>query len=192
MSAAGIASLIKAALVVQRGVVPPQPGLERPSEALAGTRFNVARTAESWEDPRRRAAVSSFGFGGTNVHLVLEQTPVAAGPRQPRGLRPFVLSAGTPDLLAQYGRQLADLVQEQAPDLADLAYTLSTRAALPHQRTVHAEDHDSLVALLRGHRAAAPEAPPPLATPLTGTLLTIPVSPVTRTTHWGVRLEPDR
>ncbi|MFG2292866.1 beta-ketoacyl synthase N-terminal-like domain-containing protein [Streptomyces sp. NPDC048603] len=197
MSAAGIASLIKAALVVRHGVVPPQPAVTRPGAAITGTPFRLARTCEEWTDSPRHAAVSSFGFGGTNVHLVLAEPPVPAGPPRPRALRPFVLSAGTPELLGRYAGQLADLVRRERPDLADLAYTLSTRAPLAHRRVVHAEDHETLAALLLGHPDAdrphadhpgtsADAARTPLSAPLTGTLLTLPVSPVATTTHWGV------
>ncbi len=193
MSAAGIASLIKTALVVQHGVIPPQPGLEQPGAALDGPGFRLARTAEPWTDAPRRAAVSSFGFGGTNVHLVLEEPPAAAGPPQPRALRRYPISADSPELLERYAHQLADLVQARQPDLADLAYTLGTRTVLAHRRVVHAEDHETLAALLRDPGAGAGEAlSTPLVplVPLTGTMLTIPVSPVTRTTHWGVLDEP--
>ncbi len=191
MSAAGIASLIKTALVVRHGVVPPQPGVEQPGEALARTGLHIARVAEEWTGTPRRAAVSSFGFGGTNVHLVLEQASVHSYPQQAHGVRPFAISAGTPELLTQHAHQLADLVQEQRPDLADLAYTLSTRTALAHRHTVHAEDHETLTALLRSPRADTTDAAEVPPTPLTGTLLTLPVSPVARTTHWGVLDELD-
>ncbi|GAA1990904.1 hypothetical protein GCM10009738_84160 [Kitasatospora viridis] len=192
MSAAGIAGLIKAALVVRHGVVPPQPGVRQPGEAVTGGPFRLARSAEEWATAAgepRRAAVSSFGFGGTNVHLVLEQAPPTA--QRVGTIGPFTLSAGSPELLAQYAGQLADLVEEQRPDLADLAYTLGTRAVLAHRRTVHASDHAELVALLRERGPALDHGDPP-APPTTGNLLTLPVSPVVRTTHWGVQLDDSR
>jgi len=83
MSAAGIAGLIKAVLVLRHGTVPPQVGCDEPDPAL-GT-FRVSRAAQPWtvsSDALRRAGVSSFGFGGTNVHVVLEEAAGAvSGPR---------------------------------------------------------------------------------------------------------------
>jgi acyl transferase domain-containing protein len=77
MSAAGLAGLVKAAIVVARGELPPQAGYEVPRRELelerAGLFVPRARApfAGAVGEPRR-AAVSSFGFGGTNVHVVLE------------------------------------------------------------------------------------------------------------------------
>jgi len=83
MSAAGIAGLIKAVLVLRHGTVPPQVGCDDPDPAL-GT-FRISRAAQPWtvsSDALRRAGVSSFGFGGTNVHVVLEEAADAvSGPR---------------------------------------------------------------------------------------------------------------
>ena len=81
MSAAGIAGLIKAVLVLRHGTVPPQVGCDDPDPAL-GT-FRVSRAAQPWTaspGTLRRAGVSSFGFGGTNVHVVLEEAVGAARP----------------------------------------------------------------------------------------------------------------
>ncbi|MEN3609643.1 aminotransferase class I/II-fold pyridoxal phosphate-dependent enzyme [Plantactinospora sp. ZYX-F-223] len=74
MSASGIAGLVKALLVLGHGVVPPQVGCEEPVPGLGALRL-VGRP-HPWPaapDVPRRAAVNSFGFGGTNVHVVLEQ-----------------------------------------------------------------------------------------------------------------------
>jgi 8-amino-7-oxononanoate synthase len=83
MSAAGIAGLIKAVLVLRHGTVPPQVGCDEPDPAL-GT-FRISRAVQPWtvsSDALRRAGVSSFGFGGTNVHVVLEEAADAvSGPR---------------------------------------------------------------------------------------------------------------
>jgi 8-amino-7-oxononanoate synthase len=79
LASAGIASLIRAALAVHEGVIPPQPlagplRAELSNGAAGGLR--VSATRETWREPEgtlRRAGVSGFGFGGTNVHVVLEQ-----------------------------------------------------------------------------------------------------------------------
>ena len=83
-TASGIAGLIKAVLAVREGVLPPQPNFATPNpEAhLDETPFRVLREAEAWPAPAadRVARVNSFGFGGTNAHLVLQ----GASPPAPR------------------------------------------------------------------------------------------------------------
>ncbi|MGW3955347.1 beta-ketoacyl synthase N-terminal-like domain-containing protein [Streptomyces sp. NPDC004752] len=77
MPAAGIAGLIKAALAVHHGILPPTLHCDDPHPVLARTRFTTVDTARAWttdtHGPVRRAAVNAFGFGGINAHVVLEQ-----------------------------------------------------------------------------------------------------------------------
>ncbi|MFJ5548767.1 aminotransferase class I/II-fold pyridoxal phosphate-dependent enzyme [Streptomyces sp. NPDC093225] len=85
LSAAGIAGLIKTALVVHHGTIVPQPDTSpAPDLGIPAAGLRIADTARPWPgtDPRR-AAVSSFGFGGTNVHVVLEEPPAPAPPAPP-------------------------------------------------------------------------------------------------------------
>ena len=101
MSAAGIAGLIKAVLVLRHGTVPPQAGCDEPDPALGTLR--VSRAAQPWTVPAgtlRRAGVSAFGFGGTNVHVVLEEAAGAvSGPRSrpapARSARYWAVQQGT-------------------------------------------------------------------------------------------------
>ncbi len=82
-AAAGIAGLIKAVLTLLHGTIPPNLHFRTPNPNLPlnGTRFFVPTEPTPWaagEKPRF-AAVSSFGFGGTNAHVVLEEAPPVAG-----------------------------------------------------------------------------------------------------------------
>ncbi|CRK56360.1 modular polyketide synthase [Alloactinosynnema sp. L-07] len=79
MPAAGIAGLIKAALAVYHGVLPPTLHCANPHPELAETRFRPLATARPWEGPRR-AAVNAFGFGGISAHVVVEQDPSSVPP----------------------------------------------------------------------------------------------------------------
>jgi acyl transferase domain-containing protein len=78
-AAAGIAAFLKAILSVRNGELYPQPNFEclNPNIRLQGSRLYVPRTVSSWTAPSgsRCACVSSFGFGGTNVHLIVRQAP---------------------------------------------------------------------------------------------------------------------
>jgi acyl transferase domain-containing protein/phosphopantetheinyl transferase len=78
MPAAGIAGLIKAALSVHHGVLPPTLHAEEPNPSLDRTRFRLIGRAEEWDGAgSRRAGVNAFGFGGINAHVVLESHPSA-------------------------------------------------------------------------------------------------------------------
>jgi acyl transferase domain-containing protein/phosphopantetheinyl transferase (holo-ACP synthase) len=80
MPAAGIAGLAKVALALEGGVLPPSLHCEDPHPLLAETRFDVIGEARDWEPGPRVAAVSAFGFGGINAHVVLTSHPSSASP----------------------------------------------------------------------------------------------------------------
>jgi 3-oxoacyl-(acyl-carrier-protein) synthase/phosphopantetheinyl transferase len=97
MPAAGIAGLIKSALAVYHGVLPPTLHCASPHPALAATRFRAIGKAEPWPQPieQRVAAVNAFGFGGINAHVVLhgvEASSALAAIKRPEVL---TLSAAT-------------------------------------------------------------------------------------------------
>lgn len=87
LTAAGIAGLIKVLLALRERTLPPSANFERPNEniPLAGGPFVVQQKAEPWASPEshgRRAAVSAFGFGGINAHLLVEEFMQAGARRQ--------------------------------------------------------------------------------------------------------------
>ncbi len=75
MPAAGVAGVIKAALSIYHGILPPTLHCEQPHAMLQETRFRVAARQEPWpaRDVQRIAAVNAFGFGGINAHVVLSR-----------------------------------------------------------------------------------------------------------------------
>jgi acyl transferase domain-containing protein/phosphopantetheinyl transferase len=118
MPAAGIAGLIKAALAVHHGVLPPTLHCDDPHPTLAGSRFTPVTAATPWMTyghTPRRAGVDAFGFGGINAHVILEQPPNARS--SPAG-RP----SGGERILLLAGTTPADLeLQLQGPDTDLLA-----------------------------------------------------------------------
>ncbi len=135
-AAAGVAGVHKVLLAMRHGQLPPTLNFKTPNRHFnfEQSPFYVNVQLMPWAAERaqpRRAAVSSFGFSGTNAHLVIEEyvAPRATRPDE-RANEPFpiVLSAKRADGLAQAARRLHDfLVAEPAGanlDLRDLAYTL--------------------------------------------------------------------
>ncbi|MFD8496906.1 type I polyketide synthase [Amycolatopsis sp. NPDC059657] len=104
MPAAGVAGLVKAALAVHHGILPPTLHCDDPNPALARTRFTTLDSAQPWQttddQPVRRAGVNAFGFGGINAHVVLEQAASrpAVTVREPE--RVLRLTAASPAELA--------------------------------------------------------------------------------------------
>jgi iturin family lipopeptide synthetase A len=153
--AAGVAGLIKAALAVEHGEIPPSLHFETPNPALdlEATPFYVNAALQPWpaSDQPRRAGVSSFGLGGTNVHMVIEQPPVPAVSAS-RPCQLIALSARSAPALRLASARLADAL-EQSPsiNLADAAFTLMAgRRRFPHRRIIVAADLTEASRLLRG------------------------------------------
>lgn len=121
MSTAGIAGLIKAVLSIHHGVIPPLANFETPKAELhlEDGPFWAPTTATPWDNPHRLTGVSSFGFGGTNVHAVLSAPPRPApratpAPRsaQRDGPQLILLSAGSEADLAAYAGNLAAALED--------------------------------------------------------------------------------
>jgi enediyne polyketide synthase len=136
-AAAGLAGLIKAALALERQILPPTVGCERPHAELtaAGATLKALKQGEAWPaNHPLRAGVSGMGFGGINAHVVLE----GVAPRRSRldereltllataqDAELFLLAASDPQsLLDQAGRLSAFASRISLAEMADLAATL--------------------------------------------------------------------
>jgi acyl transferase domain-containing protein/acyl carrier protein len=145
-SAAGAAGLIKAALAVERGEIPPTLHFTAPNPRIdfASSPFFVNAELRPWpaNGTPRRAGVSSFGLGGTNAHAVLEQPPAPVPSAPARDWHLLTLSARTPGALeAATDRLAAHLRAHPEQSLADAAYTLQVgRRAFGHRRVLVARD----------------------------------------------------
>jgi acyl transferase domain-containing protein/surfactin synthase thioesterase subunit len=125
--AAGLAGLIKAALALKNGKVPPSLNFRSPNPKIdfAGSPFFVNTECRDWPaaDRPRFAAVNSLGLGGTNAFVVLEQPPAMPATAREPDVALFTLSAKTPAALqASTERHLAWLAREQAP-LSGICFT---------------------------------------------------------------------
>ena len=138
---AGLAGLLKASLAVQHGVVPPNMLFNKLSPAVAPFYHNleVVTSATRWPDlPKgvaRRASVNSFGFGGSNAHVILENYQPSPQPIQSSAMSfiPSVFSATTEQALRATLLAHSTYVRETSClNHRDLSYTLSAkRSALP-------------------------------------------------------------
>lgn len=134
-TAAGVAGLIKTVLAVAHGTIPPVASHRElnPEIDLAGSRLYVPTEATRWQGPdHRRAAVSSFGAGGTNAHLVVEQAPPRPAHDPDGGPHLIAVSARGGDALRDSALRLAGRLRGAQADLADVSLTtLAGRAPLP-------------------------------------------------------------
>lgn len=143
---AGVAGLIKAALVAKHGFIPANLHLRTPTRyvSLAELKIDVPATGRPFPDYERRVVgVNSFGFGGTNAHVVLAEPPaaahVAAAPHPPQPPPTVLPISGRSEeaLVATAGRLAGHLATHPDVTLADLGYTLSQRRThLNHRHTL--------------------------------------------------------
>lgn len=138
--AAGISGCLKAILALKHRQLPPTLHLKEPNEHIdfLGSAVYPVDRLMPWEveGHPRRIGVNSFGFNGTNAHVVLEEAPaVAAAPEQEGRPYPFVLSARTPVLLRELARRHVEhLARVPGQALGDLCYTLATGRELQRTR----------------------------------------------------------
>ncbi|MEM6916774.1 MAG: type I polyketide synthase, partial [Verrucomicrobiota bacterium] len=127
--AAGVTGLIKTALTLKHGVIPPLVHFENPNPNIDFTNSALfpVRERTEWRksDEPRRAGVSALGVGGTNVHVVLEEAPAAVPNPEPLANTLFFpVSATSPEALATAVSQLGEHIAGTKSHLPDIAYTL--------------------------------------------------------------------
>jgi acyl transferase domain-containing protein/acyl carrier protein len=154
--AAGIAGLIKAALVVQRGYIPPHLHLNQlnPHIPWAQLPVHVApREGLRWvpREGKRIAGISSFGISGTNAHVVVEEPPVErARSSSTRTAQLLLLSARTAEALRQQARRFAAHLRSHPEQrLEDICFSASTRTAFGHRLAVVARSSEELARQLQ-------------------------------------------
>ena len=162
VAAAGVVGLIKAVMSLEREVIPRTLHFRQPNPQIdfSSTPFHVLADNTPW--PRnqevRRAAVSSFGVGGTNAHVILEEAPVPSrqGNALDGRLLVLPLSARTSTAALQRARDLADhLEQHPQLSLADVAATLMRgRRPMAQRLSVVAASVADAVTALRGVKSS--------------------------------------
>ncbi|QRR36015.1 type I polyketide synthase [Hydrogenophaga sp. YM1] len=169
-ASAGVAGVMKVVLALQHATVPPHLHLRQPNPLIAWDQYpiTVPTAPTAWPRPGdapRRACVSSFGFSGTNAHVVLEEAPpppaAPATGEAPRAEHLVVLSAHTATALAAQARRLDEaLAAGPALPLAPVAATLALgRSHFVERLALVAASTDELRAQLKAFldSVAAPD-----------------------------------
>ncbi|KAF7931237.1 hypothetical protein BELL_0094g00160 [Botrytis elliptica] len=143
--AAGLAGVLKASLAIQHGVIPPNLGFQQLNDKVAPfcTNMNVATSAQPWpttaSNTPRRVSINSFGFGGTNAHVILESAPLPTenGCQEASLLPingsslPYVFSAASEQSLISMLKQYEKYLRENPSiDSTELISTLASRRSL--------------------------------------------------------------
>ena len=156
--AAGMPSVIKTVLAMEHQQIPPSLHCQQtnPKIDFANSPFYVNHQLTSW--PRngtpRRAGVSSLGVGGTNVHLVIEESPSPEERQESPTERPYqmlIISAKTTTALEQVTLNLADYLEANPQlNLGDVAYTLQVgRRGFKHRRCLTCQSLEEAITALR-------------------------------------------
>ncbi|MCF3935173.1 amino acid adenylation domain-containing protein [Acuticoccus sp. M5D2P5] len=155
-AASGVTGLIKCALAVSEGAIPPMAHFERANPAidLDASPFFVPTTLQPFPERAgpRLAGVSSFGVGGTNVHVVVEAAPVGEATDRTDDGRAAILplSARSADQVDTMRAALAERLADPAVSLTDIAHTLACgRTTFPVRFAAAARTRDAAIAALR-------------------------------------------
>ncbi|MGB7874916.1 MAG: condensation domain-containing protein, partial [Anaerolineales bacterium] len=151
-SAAGIAGLIKSVLALQNEAVPPHLHLKEinPYLSLEDSRLEIGTYLRPWkrrEEPRF-AGVSSFGFGGTNAHIILSDAPPIAPEASKELERPghiLAFSAKTETALREIARQTSNFLEVTRQPVANICFTANTgRSHFEHRLAIQAGSQEEL------------------------------------------------
>ncbi|MCB0190965.1 MAG: SDR family NAD(P)-dependent oxidoreductase, partial [Anaerolineae bacterium] len=168
LTAAGVAGVIKVLLALKHKKLPPSLHFEQPNEHIdfENSPFYVNTALQDWKVKTglRRAAVSSFGFSGTNAHLVIEEFQESGVRNQELGRGPhlIVLSAKNEERLRVCARTMADYLKANSDvSLADMAYTLQVgRAAMEERLALVVSGFDELIEQLSRYEQRQPAVKP--------------------------------
>ncbi|WP_051385657.1 type I polyketide synthase [Actinokineospora inagensis] len=159
-SAAGIAGVIKTVLALRYGVIPPNLHFTEPSPFVDWSLpITVPTAVQPWPDERRVAGASSFGFSGSNCHIVLAAAEPTAAARPEQSTHVVTLSAASPTALQAAQANLAKFAEDSPAALADIAFTANTRRSHFEHRAAIVADTTADLATRTPVTGYAPSAP---------------------------------
>ncbi|BBM86751.1 polyketide synthase [Candidatus Uabimicrobium amorphum] len=147
-AAAGVAGLIKTALALHHSKIPAHLHFTKPSSFIPWKNIpvEVATNMRDWPQQRKKiAGVSSFGFTGTNSHVILEEAPQFVPQTTEKSLDILTISARNAKALQENAYRWLNYIQCSEDDLSDICYTANVgREHQNHRLCVTAKDHSSL------------------------------------------------
>ncbi|KAJ5291777.1 hypothetical protein N7478_001028 [Penicillium angulare] len=158
----GIVSVIKTALMLERGFVLPNCNFDEPNEEIPMDKWNmkVPKKLVPWPRGKTFASVNNFGFGGSNAHVVLERGPIHGGQggqnEDPLTRRVYVVSGYDKQAASKMGDEIISYLHRHPPVFTDslmdnLAYTLGQRRThFQWRMAVPASVHTELIDTLAG------------------------------------------
>lgn len=162
-AAAGVAGLIKTVLMLEHRELVPSLHFTKPNPLLdlEQTPFRISTRHEPWPDRGTPlAAVSAFGAGGTNAHVIVQAPPSPERPTPRKAPRVLGMSAASSGALDRMRQALADhLAQNEQVSLADASRTLARRRRFEHRLAVVAQESQEAVELLHAKPGSAAHAP---------------------------------
>jgi acyl transferase domain-containing protein/acyl-CoA synthetase (AMP-forming)/AMP-acid ligase II/acyl carrier protein/short-subunit dehydrogenase len=157
-SAAGIAGLIKTALCLENKYIPGNIHLTHLNPLITpGEKLIISRESQNWtcKGNKRYAGVSSFGFGGTNAHIVLEEAPEATYPQIQKNANGYMLtiSAKTKESLEELKQSYVQFLEETSLDIENICYTSNNgRKHYNYRLAVHGFTREEIVSGLLNKR----------------------------------------
>ncbi len=162
-AAAGVAGLIKTVLCLHHRKLVPSLNFRAPNPQIdfEQTPFRVNTEARDWDDGSLVGAVSSFGIGGTNAHMILQQGPARQASQASSRCQALNLSAKSMSALEQARSDLRDFIsQHPETPLEDIAFTLNTgRKSFEFRQTIVCRDRDEACLGLESTRDAVSNLP---------------------------------
>jgi acyl transferase domain-containing protein len=158
-AAAGVAGLIKTVLALQHRAIPPSLNYRRPNPQInfAESPFYVNDRLREWKTAGgpRIAGVSSFGIGGTNAHVIVEEAPPQEPSHPVRSRHLLLLSAKTETALDLACTRLGEFLQTHPESsVADVCYTLQVgRRRFPYRRFSVVENREQAMEAIMAHKA---------------------------------------
>jgi acyl transferase domain-containing protein len=161
---AGVAGVIKTALILRHGFIPPNLHLQNPTPGVPWDRLPISlpRHVIRWPQGKPRlAGVSSFGISGTNVHAILEGAPPEPARETPSGApsRPHVLlmSARDERSLTESARLWEDHLASATDDIGDICHSSATRRNhFDHRLSVVGQSRQEMMVALSSWRRGEP------------------------------------
>lgn len=151
-TAAGIAGLIKTVLALQHEILPASLHFKKPNPQIdfADSPFFVNNVQKAWKTDNgkpRCAGISSFGIGGTNAHVIVQEAPSMKREYSGRAVHLLLLSAKTAAALNQACCNLGNHLQRNMQqNLTDVSYTLQhCRETFSHRRILVCKNHEEAI-----------------------------------------------